>query len=89
MVFLHNRYFTRKYPIKQPNILCQGWDLNPQVLRHTVLSDACIPISTPWQGVLLLMIVYQFHLLAIAKAIAFAGGTPWLNCYILPNLSQI
>jgi ADP-ribose pyrophosphatase YjhB (NUDIX family) len=23
--------------------------LNPQVLRHTVLSDACIPISTPWQ----------------------------------------
>lgn len=30
--------------------MCQGWDLNPQVLRHTVLSDACIPISTPWQN---------------------------------------
>ncbi len=28
--------------------LCQRWDLNPQTLRHTILSRACLPISSLW-----------------------------------------
>lgn len=29
--------------------MCHGRGSNPHVLRHTVLSRACLPIPTPWQ----------------------------------------
>src|SRR6185295_8603245 len=29
------------------SIRCPGWDLNPQALQHTILSRACLPISSP------------------------------------------
>ena len=43
----HLGYFGLEVRLLYQNkiILCQGRDLNPHVLRHTVLSDACLPFQ--------------------------------------------
>ena len=62
--------------------------MNPQVFRHTVLSDACIPISTPWLKYKYFIIV-TFHHVRILRQTLIFNLKPMANVNFSPDIDKI